>query len=110
LREAFDGVNFDSVTDQVGNDLSEMKRVSNQLIRYVRFNIVDKVKIVLRSTNNQSLEDPKDSLTERIRYGFHRHATSFDYDFEKTKLVKSIAEKGFKERFAYSSRYPKYHQ
>lgn len=69
---------LDCVTDKVGNDLSETKRVADQLIRDIGLDIVCQVEVVLRGPNDESLQDAEDSLTKRVGDGFHRHTTGFD--------------------------------
>jgi len=53
---------FNSISNQVRDDLSETQGIANELVRNVRLNIVREIDLVLRSTDNQSFEDPKDCL------------------------------------------------
>ena len=71
---------LDGVSDEVGDDLAQTKRVANELIRDVRFHIIRKVKVVLGGTDDEGLEDAKDSLTEGVGDCFHGHATSLNFN------------------------------
>jgi hypothetical protein len=55
---------LDGVSDDVGDDLSQTKRVTNELIWYVGFHIIRKVEVVLGSTDDEGLEVAKDRLRE----------------------------------------------
>lgn len=70
---------FDSVPDKIGNNLTETKGVTDELVRNVCFDVVSEVEVVLRGTDDEGFEDTKDGLTDGVGDGFHGHSPGFDY-------------------------------
>jgi hypothetical protein len=64
LSGRFRGCKFDGVANEVGNNLTQAKRVTDKLVGNVGLDIVSKVEIILRGTNDECLEDAEDRLTE----------------------------------------------
>ena len=60
------GRKFDGVTNKVGDNLTKAKGVTDKLVGNIRLNIVGKIEIILRSTNDECLQDAKNRLTKRI--------------------------------------------
>lgn len=53
---------LDSITNKIGDDLSQTERVSDKLVRYIGIDVVGQLKLILRSSHDESLEDAEDSL------------------------------------------------
>lgn len=55
---------LDSVADNVRNDLAQMQRVTDELIRNVWVNIICEVEVVLRWSYNESLEVTENRVSQ----------------------------------------------